>query len=322
MWAKTKRAPGFTVVELLIVVVVIAVLAAIVVVAYNGLQQRARASEASASLSQAKQKLEIYKVDNGVYPTTGNLANAGIVDSDVTYQYTSNDGSTFCITGTAANVSYKATDTTSPVSGGCSGHGQGGVAPITNMATNPSLEGSTTGWTLQWYGGGGSGSAARTSTAAHCGTYGYRKTWTVSGGGQSIGWSYRGAAQAGKTYTASVALRASYDTTEATRFTWYDSSGTAIGGEVGWVRQSASANSWVTISTTYTAPAGAASMGVIYGPYPQSNPGLTVPVGATVDGDCLMIAEGSTNYNFADGGSTNWAWNGTVNESTSTGPAS
>lgn len=42
---------GFTIVELLIVVVVIGVLAAITVVAYNGVQDRAKASKAKADIS-------------------------------------------------------------------------------------------------------------------------------------------------------------------------------------------------------------------------------------------------------------------------------
>ena len=50
---------GFTIVELLIVIVVIAILAAITIVAYNGIQNRAKASEASAALAQAKKKLEL-----------------------------------------------------------------------------------------------------------------------------------------------------------------------------------------------------------------------------------------------------------------------
>jgi prepilin-type N-terminal cleavage/methylation domain-containing protein len=41
--------PAFTIVELLITVVIIAILATITIVAYNGMQQRARASAASTA---------------------------------------------------------------------------------------------------------------------------------------------------------------------------------------------------------------------------------------------------------------------------------
>lgn len=44
---------GFTIVELLIVIVVIAILAAITVVAYNGIQNRARASGAQAAAEES-----------------------------------------------------------------------------------------------------------------------------------------------------------------------------------------------------------------------------------------------------------------------------
>ncbi len=84
----TKGSHGFTLVELLIVIVVIVILAAIGMAAYSGIQSRARATQASAALVQAKQKLELYKVDNGSYPTTGNVASAGVTNKDVSYQYT------------------------------------------------------------------------------------------------------------------------------------------------------------------------------------------------------------------------------------------
>lgn len=135
---KLSKKSGFTIVELLIVVVVIAILAAITVVAYTNIQHRARASEASSALVQAKKQLGLYRVDNGGYPTTGNLAVAGISDSDK-LQYTS-DGTTYCMTATSGNVSYKTTNTDNPAPGGCAGHGQGGTAAITNMADNPSAE--------------------------------------------------------------------------------------------------------------------------------------------------------------------------------------
>lgn len=65
-----KRQTGFTIVELLIVIVVIAILAAISIVAYNGIQQRARAAQMTSDLVNAAKKFELYNVDNGVYPTS------------------------------------------------------------------------------------------------------------------------------------------------------------------------------------------------------------------------------------------------------------
>ena len=65
-----QKSKGFTIVEILIVVVVIGILAGIVLVAYNGVQDRTRASIAQTDLNNAKQRLKIYQARNGDYPTT------------------------------------------------------------------------------------------------------------------------------------------------------------------------------------------------------------------------------------------------------------
>ncbi len=62
---------GFTIVELLIVIVVIGILAAIAIVAYNGVQQRARDSMRTSEIAGVQKALELYKVDNGSYPSVG-----------------------------------------------------------------------------------------------------------------------------------------------------------------------------------------------------------------------------------------------------------
>lgn len=64
-----KGSTGFTIVELLIVVVVIAILAAITIVAYNGIQDRAKAARITASIDAYGKALELYRVENGNYPT-------------------------------------------------------------------------------------------------------------------------------------------------------------------------------------------------------------------------------------------------------------
>lgn len=68
---------GFTIVELLIVIVVIAILAAITLVAYNGAQGRARDSQRVADLKTIMKALEVYKINNGAYPTPAPTPNAG-----------------------------------------------------------------------------------------------------------------------------------------------------------------------------------------------------------------------------------------------------
>lgn len=64
-----RKQNGFTIVELLIVIVVIAILAAITIVAFTGIQNRARDAAISSKETQAKKKLEAYKVDEGHYPS-------------------------------------------------------------------------------------------------------------------------------------------------------------------------------------------------------------------------------------------------------------
>ena len=73
---KTNKATsGFTIVELLIVIVVIGILAAITIVAYNGVQNRARTTEAQANAKEVQNKAEVYAADegNGAYPTAAQL---------------------------------------------------------------------------------------------------------------------------------------------------------------------------------------------------------------------------------------------------------
>lgn len=64
------RAKGFTIVELLIVIVVIGILAAITIVAFNGVQARAQIAKSQSDLKSMQKLIELYKVDNGSYPTT------------------------------------------------------------------------------------------------------------------------------------------------------------------------------------------------------------------------------------------------------------
>jgi hypothetical protein len=69
------------------------------------------------------------------------------------------------------------------------------------------------------------------------------------------------------------------------------------------------------LSSAVTVPAGTDGLGI--------NPGVVTAANCstgTLGVDAVMIVAGSASANYADGSSPNWAWNGTINNSTSTGP--
>lgn len=85
---------GFTIVELLIVIVIIGVLAALVIVAYNGIQDRARASAAQAHAAQIRRSPDLekaifyYKFDEGSGASIADSSdqnNIGTVTGTTTY---------------------------------------------------------------------------------------------------------------------------------------------------------------------------------------------------------------------------------------------
>lgn len=323
MHHKTHRqSPGFTIVELLIVIVVIAILAAITIVAYNGIQERARASSVASALNQANKKIAIWQVDNpGQYPA--DLATAGVTNTDsVSYQYTvdnSTNPPTYCITATTSSTSYKASSTaTTPTSGGCPGHGQGGVAAITNLVRNPVAANNATDWiATASTGGAPTGARITAQTTPLTGvTTAYRATLS---GTPATWWRVQNSqpapVTAGATYTFSSYVRSSVTGGTGVIIIWMDSGGATV-QENASTAISQSANTWARRSITFAAPAGAVSARLQA--YAPSGAGVA---GATVDATGMMFVQSSTLANYADGNSTDWVWSGTPHASTSSGPA-
>lgn len=298
---------GFTIVELLIVIVVIGILATITLVAYNGVQNRARTASVSSALNQASKKLALYQVENSSYPAT--LSSVGISDTpSVTYQYAFNNGvspATYCVTATNGTTSYYINQNTSPASGGCAGHGVGGVAAITNLSVNPRAMTAGGGW-----------------LSNNGVTWTVTRNFVISGHPLGITTAARSVLASGQTSTSVMSLynvdamgnnatvrtfgvwvyvnASNYQAVAYGHLDYNNKNITPIPADTWTYVQSPSISAYAILNITKT----------------SGSADLADYAYAT---GCIAVA-GSNSYNFADGGSINWIWNGVANSSTSTGP--
>lgn len=321
-WASQhKKSTGFTIVELLIVVVVIAILAAITIVAYNGIQNRAKASAAQSVTTQAYKKIALWQVDNpGQSPSLSQFTDIVGAANVSQYQYTQKTNGAFCVTGTSGNVSYYASNTqNTPVAGACAGHGAGGVATITNLVNNPSFaSGANT-----TYASGSGGQVSNNTFPANSGPdnrTSYRRSYTATSTGFGLG---------GDIFTTSVASASQYDAFSGSAYVRSSkaqsvqlqlqfinssagSSGVANGASV-----TLTPNVWTRLTVSGTAPANTVSFRL---DLDGGTGAVQWASGDTLDYTMLMVTSGSTNYQYADGASPGWDWTGTANNSTSVGP--
>ena len=325
---KRAASPAFTIVELLIVIVIIAILAAITLVSYNGIQQRAKASSAQSLLSQAVSKVKLYAIDHSdQYPSL--LTDAGITDT-TNLQYSSTS-STYCITATAQNVSYyQNTTTDTPTKGACPGHGVDGGGVVTNLAVNPRGDITKMGWLTRY---SMSGLEMDSSDGPLSGLNSYfRETQGAEVTGAGRGIDHYGnidlvdgavTSQAipvsqSKVYAVTSYVRSSV--ANASVRIWckiHDAAGNWLGGTYGQGEKNyTTPNQWIRPSLVFTATdSGYLTCTTRF----QAS--VTWTAGSTIDGTGLMITEGSTVYPYADPTTnSSWAWNGTPNSSTSTGP--
>lgn len=312
-----KSSKAFTLVELLVVIVVIAILATISIVAYNGIQERARGVAVSSALRQASQKIALWQVDNpGEAPP--NLSEVGVTNTDsITYQYSpSNNDQDYCITATQGNTSYYLNSTTqqAPTKGGCPGHGQGGVQAVTNQFIDPDAKGSInnfsySGGTLaqntreiatdQFHNGTTSLKTKMTGTSGQIGTAARVGNSFLVPANTKISWSFW-------IYSTKAGSMTAYaDARKASDSTYTGCSGGSL---------SIPANTWTKVFATCTFPQPT---------YPTQAGAynLSVSNGDIIWTDEFMLSMSDSPISYGDGNTSNWVWNGTPNNSTSTGPA-
>ncbi|MBL8158844.1 prepilin-type N-terminal cleavage/methylation domain-containing protein [Candidatus Saccharibacteria bacterium] len=311
MWARSRQS-GFTIVELLIVIVIIGILAVLAIGAFSRAQEQARAATAQSDLKASAKQLEQAKADAGTYPATS----SGLPASpNTTYQYAYDAvADTYCLTGNNGSSTFRiSSDNRNPASGVCPGHGVGGATPITNLMPNPKMATNTTGWSPRMSTGGtGTGTQLTGQTTfTPSVTTAYRVTLTAV----PASW-WRMTTQGipvtvGQSYTLSSWIRPSATLSTGVILIWKNSSNSII-TENG-AASSHVANTWERRSVTATAPAAAVTLQVDIGA-----PG-SAAIGTSLDATGVMVEQGSTLTNYADGDTAGWIWNGTANASSSTG---
>jgi general secretion pathway protein G len=67
---RRSRARGFTFLEIMVVVAILAILAGLIIPRFVGRAEEARKTKAIVQMKEIMKALELYKLDNGKYPTT------------------------------------------------------------------------------------------------------------------------------------------------------------------------------------------------------------------------------------------------------------
>jgi len=326
MRTRISRSNGFTIVELLIVVVVIAVLAAITIVAYNGISKRTADASAQSALSTMQKKLAQYYIENGdTYPDL--MEDAGLSNSSgVSYQYTANNSTNpkgYCTSVKVNNSIFhfanqftpldgsSAENTPASTSGLCAGHFTTGTT-ITNYVPNSGVGSSLTG-----YSGPNSSTLLRDTTMGAEGSASSVKVTMPAGGNSTVGVMFYNMADVsgiltpGMTYTASAWVWVPSSTADM-RISVQGAGRTKVGNLS--TRLTTVKDQWVRIYNTFVAGSSGA---IIF--YVLNETATTA--GMYFWADSFMINQSNVPATYANGNMPGWVWNGTANNSSSTGPA-
>ena len=84
---RKMKSKGFTIIELIVVIAIVAVLATIIITSVNQFQTKGRDAKRIADLNQMQKALEMYKIDNGKYPSSGS---AGCTGGGTSWCYSAN----------------------------------------------------------------------------------------------------------------------------------------------------------------------------------------------------------------------------------------
>jgi general secretion pathway protein G len=67
---RPKFCPGFTLIEIMVVIVILGILATLIIPRFMGREEEARRTVARVQIESMETALKLYKLDNGVYPST------------------------------------------------------------------------------------------------------------------------------------------------------------------------------------------------------------------------------------------------------------
>ncbi|MEI6237873.1 MAG: prepilin-type N-terminal cleavage/methylation domain-containing protein [Candidatus Saccharibacteria bacterium] len=122
---------AFTIVELLVVIVVIGVLAAISVVSYNGITKKANEAAVLSDLDNNSKKLELFKAEDGLYPTSLDGNKCATAKSGTKYCLKASGSNSLSYTQSNSGLDYSLYE--SNPSGALIGRVESGFAPTTTI---------------------------------------------------------------------------------------------------------------------------------------------------------------------------------------------